>query len=98
MEPERLGPDTDANNDMLTVLLNCCPLDEERTEIEGFTGDKAKLGPVETFMLRLLAIPKIESRLQCMVLLLNFEISISVALEHIEEKSKQAGLECVSVE
>ncbi|MCD7458544.1 hypothetical protein HAX54_038557 [Datura stramonium] len=63
--------------DQVENLIKFCPTKEETEVLKGYKGEKEKLGRCEQFMLELMQVPRIESKLRVFSFTIQFQSQIS---------------------
>ncbi|XP_009594118.1 formin-like protein 18 isoform X1 [Nicotiana tomentosiformis] len=63
--------------DQVENLIKFCPTKEEMETLKGYKGEKEKLGRCEQFMLELMQVPRIESKLRVFSFKIQFESQVS---------------------
>ncbi|XP_059285995.1 formin-like protein 18 isoform X1 [Lycium ferocissimum] len=63
--------------DQVDNLIKFCPTKEEMETLKGYKGEKEKLGRCEQFMLELMQVPRIESKLRVFSFKIQFESQVS---------------------
>ncbi|KAJ8527058.1 hypothetical protein K7X08_029535 [Anisodus acutangulus] len=63
--------------DQVENLIKFCPTKEEMETLKGYKGEKEKLGRCEQFMLELMQVPRIESKLRVFSFKILFESQVS---------------------
>ncbi|XP_060210118.1 formin-like protein 18 isoform X1 [Lycium barbarum] len=63
--------------DQVENLIKFCPTKEEVEALKGYKGEKEKLGRCEQFMLELIQVPRIESKLRVFSYVIQFQSQIS---------------------
>ena len=65
-------------------LMRLLPTDQEVAALQSYTGPKEELGTAERFLFELLCIPRLKSRLQCFVFILEFNARLHDLSENVE--------------
>ena len=68
-------------------LMRLLPTDQEVAALQSYTGPKEELGTAERFLFELLCIPRLKSRLQCFVFILEFNARLHDLSENVEVMS-----------
>ncbi|KAM1089716.1 hypothetical protein ACFX1X_017718 [Malus domestica] len=69
--------DTALDVDQVENLIKFCPTKEEMELLKGYTGEKEKLGKCEQFLLELMKVPRVESKLRVFSFKIQFSSQVS---------------------
>ncbi|XP_039116807.1 formin-like protein 6 [Dioscorea cayenensis subsp. rotundata] len=69
--------DSILNADQIDSLTKLCPTKEEIDLLQGYTGDKQKLGKCEQFFLELMKVPRMESKLRVFSFKIQFHSQVA---------------------
>ncbi|KAL6221556.1 hypothetical protein ACLB2K_004952 [Fragaria x ananassa] len=69
--------DTALDPDQVENLIKFCPTKEEIELLKGYKGDKEKLGKCEQFLLELMKVPRVESKLRVFSFKIQFSSQVS---------------------
>lgn len=69
--------DTALDADQVENLIKFCPTKEEMELLKGYTGEKEKLGKCEQFLLELMKVPRVESKLRVFSFKIQFSSQVS---------------------
>ncbi|XP_050388074.1 formin-like protein 13 isoform X2 [Argentina anserina] len=69
--------DTALDPDQVENLIKFCPTKEEIELLKGYKGDKEKLGKCEQFLLELMKVPRVESKLRVFSFKIQFSAQVS---------------------
>ncbi|XP_061375781.1 formin-like protein 13, partial [Gastrolobium bilobum] len=65
------------DTDQVENLIKFCPTKEEMEVLKGYTGEKEKLGRCEQFLLELMKVPRVESKLRVFSFRIQFHSQVS---------------------